>query len=245
MYDPDDDAAGGAGETSARSELGEASLFELPGRTWLVATGQARVRARDAFARPRMHASIRFDPDALASVRIAGPPLVARVRALQGTGGLAAVGRTLRALTLVLPSEGGPNAPAPRPRERRIQATFSYDEPEAAKVAEAALSHVVDAVAHMPNLSSPGIKALSDHTDEQVSGATAGLEWFTRASVRRAGADESLADQLGHPEKRVVLTATLPHALVDDLLRIGSPGAVARTPSSPASVLPAGLPPVP
>ena len=48
-------------ETQARlvhegDEQGEpvrASLFELPGRTWVIASGAARARARDTFLRPR------------------------------------------------------------------------------------------------------------------------------------------------------------------------------------------------
>ena len=65
-----------------------ASLFELPGRTWVIATGAARQRARDAFAHPFARPPMELDASALAIVRIDGPSLVARVAFLQEFGGL-------------------------------------------------------------------------------------------------------------------------------------------------------------
>ncbi|HEX3344463.1 MAG TPA: hypothetical protein VHS09_07805, partial [Polyangiaceae bacterium] len=80
-----------------------ASLFELPGRTWVIAEGAARVRAREAFAHPFDRPAMKLDPSAVAIVRIDGPSLVQHVRALQDLGGLAAVGHHLRSVTFLLP----------------------------------------------------------------------------------------------------------------------------------------------
>src|SRR5262249_69682 len=80
-----------------------ASLFELPGRTWVVAQGPARARAREAFAHPFNRPPMDLDPVALAIVRIDGPSLVSRVHALQDLGGLASIGKHLRSATLTLP----------------------------------------------------------------------------------------------------------------------------------------------
>lgn len=114
-----------------------ASLFELPGRTWVIATGPARQRARDAFAHPFARPPMDLDPSALAIVRIDGPSLVARIAFLQEYGGLAAAGRRLKAVTFSL-SPGG---------EGSVKATLSYADEDAAAFAQVAIQEHVDAVA--------------------------------------------------------------------------------------------------
>lgn len=111
---------------------GGASLFELPGRTWVIAQGDARTRAREAFAHPVNRPAMTLDPTALAIIRIDGPSLVSHVRALQDLGGLAAVGHHLRSVTFVLP--GG---------ERAVRATFAYAGDDDAAVAEVAALEAV------------------------------------------------------------------------------------------------------
>jgi hypothetical protein len=121
-----------------RDEHGQsigASLFELPGRTWVIAEGDARARARDAFAHPFDRPAISVDPEALAIVRIDGPSLVTRVRALQDLGGLASVGRHLRAVTMVLP----PGA------DREVRATLGYEDDDSAVLSEVAVRELVGA----------------------------------------------------------------------------------------------------
>jgi hypothetical protein len=113
-----------------------ASLFELPGRTWVVAQGPARARAREAFAHPFGRPGIDLDPQALAVVRIDGPSLVKRIQALQDLGGLAAVGRHLRSVTLALP----PGA------EHTVTATFAYSDDDAAASADVAAREVIGAL---------------------------------------------------------------------------------------------------
>jgi hypothetical protein len=114
----------------------DASLFELPGRTWVVVTGAARARARDAFAHPAQRPPFQLDATALALVRIDGPSLVAHVRGLQDLGAFAAVGRRLRSVMLVLPP-GGDGA---------VKATLAYADDDAAAFAEVTLRQVVAAV---------------------------------------------------------------------------------------------------
>lgn len=138
----------------------DASLFELPGRTWVVATGPARVRARDAFAHPFQRPALELDPTALALVRIDGPSLVARVRALQDLGTFAAVGKHLKALTFTLPPGG----------EGAVRATFAYADEDAAAFSEVALRQVVGAVARTAAGGSP---------------AATRLAWLARAKVER------------------------------------------------------------
>ena len=114
----------------------DASLFELPGRTWVVATGAARTRARDAFAHPFRRPALDLDPTALAIVRIDGPSLVSRVHALQDLGALGAVGRRLKSVTFTLP----PGA------DGAVKATLGYADEDAAAFAEVTLREVVAAI---------------------------------------------------------------------------------------------------
>jgi len=114
-----------------------ASLFELPGRTWVIATGAARQRARDAFAHPFARPPMELDPSALAIVRIDGPSLVARVAFLQQYGGLAAAGRRLKSVTFSLPPGG----------DGSVKGTLTYADEDAAAFAEVSIREHVDAVA--------------------------------------------------------------------------------------------------
>ena len=154
------------------------SLFELPGRTWVMASGGARTRARDAFAHPMHRPAMELDPAALILVRFDGPSLVAHLHALQDLGALGAVGRRLRSATLTLPP-GTTGA---------VKATLAYADEDAAAFAEVTLRQVVDAAGRSKR---PGIV------------------WLGSATVER-------------PDKRVVLTAPLPPALVAGLLTAGS-----------------------
>jgi hypothetical protein len=115
-----------------------ASLFELPGRTWVIATGAARQRARDAFAHPLPRPPLELDPSALAIVRIDGPSFVAHVAFLQ-QGSIAAVGRRLKSVTFNLPPGG----------EGSVKATLSYADEDAAALAEVSIREHVDAVARL------------------------------------------------------------------------------------------------
>jgi hypothetical protein len=112
-----------------------ASLFELPGRTWVIASGLEASRAREAFAHPRRRASVAIDRDALAALRIDGPSLVARIPFLHGSSALAPIGGRLRDVAVVLgPGRGG-----------ELEATLAYADPHAAALAEGAIQDVIAA----------------------------------------------------------------------------------------------------
>jgi hypothetical protein len=180
-----------------------ASLFELPGRTWLIASGDARTRARAAFARtapsPRPATGLEgLEPssaDSLAVLRIDGPSLVARVRALQPQSALGAVGQRLVAVTLELAVPGPVQDAGPEVDFRRtVRASFSYADEDAAALAEATVRDAVGAIARKrPDA----------------------LAWLASASVDRPSPG-------GAPGRSVVVTAPLPPRLVADLLRAGA-----------------------
>ena len=123
-------------ETDPHGRPVGASLFELPGRTWVIATGPARRRAREAYAHPFGRPTLDLDPQALAIVRLDGPSLVQKVRALQDLGTLAALGRHLRAVTLTL----APGA------ERTLRAALAYDDDESAAAASVTGGSVISAM---------------------------------------------------------------------------------------------------
>jgi hypothetical protein len=183
-----------------------ASLFELPGRTWLIASGSARARARAAFARtassPRVAARLEgLEPngiDTLAVLRMDGPSLVARVRALQSRSALGAVGRRLEAVTLELAAgvatlDPGPEAALARLR-RTVRASFSYSDEDSAALAEETVRDALAAVAR---------KRPDD------------LAWLASATVDRPSPGTG-------PGKSVVVTAPLPPQLVAALLHAGA-----------------------
>jgi hypothetical protein len=113
-----------------------ASLFELPGRTWVIAQGAARQRAREAFAHPFDRPPLDLAPGALAAVRIDGPSLVARVRKLQDLGELASLGHHLTSVLFTLP----PGA------EHTVTATLAYSDDDAAASSAVAITEVVGAI---------------------------------------------------------------------------------------------------
>jgi hypothetical protein len=131
------------GERGERGAL-DASLFELPGRAWVIASGREAARARDVFARPRARSGVILDGEPLALLRIDGPSLVARVPFLHGASELAPVGRRLRELAVTLgggSSRGEGAAPA-------IAATLTYADTRAADASEAVLRDAVAAIDH-------------------------------------------------------------------------------------------------
>jgi hypothetical protein len=129
-------------ERDERGSPVDASLFELPGRTWVIASGQSRARARDAFVHPLGRPPLSSDPDALATLRIDGPSLVARFRALQDLGALAPIGRKLRTVTVWLPAVQGADSASVV-----VEIALSYRDEDAAAFAEVRAREVVEVVA--------------------------------------------------------------------------------------------------
>jgi len=131
--------AGGAGrahELASADEASPASIFVLPARTWVVAIGDARERARAAFVNPFDRPSPVKDDGSLLFVRFDGPSLVDGVPRLRARGGaLEPIGRHLDSLTLAL-----------RPGDEGLVATFAYGEEGAAAFAEATLKDLATTV---------------------------------------------------------------------------------------------------
>ena len=112
------------------------SLFELPARTWVIAAGPARARARRAFAHPLGLPDPPLSPEALAAVRVDGPSLVARVPALRHVGTLGAIGNRLLSVEVALPPS----------REHVVRAALVYANAAARDQAESAVRSVVHAI---------------------------------------------------------------------------------------------------
>ncbi len=94
---------GGRVPELVRTEAGEtASLFTLSHRTWVIALGGARDRARVAFATPSGRPEIKYDHDALLSVRLYGPAVVDRFVPLQRGKDLDALGAKLNWVDIAL-----------------------------------------------------------------------------------------------------------------------------------------------
>jgi hypothetical protein len=121
----------------SRTQVGvQASLFVLRQRTWVVAIGNARGRARDAFAHPIGRPAWSYDKDALASIRILGPALVEHVPKLRYSGQLSVVGNKLTKATFSLASG----------KEGTLTIALTYENEDAAAEAEVTVRHVVDVI---------------------------------------------------------------------------------------------------
>jgi hypothetical protein len=127
------------GDGSAAEQTSDASLFELRERTWVIATGASRERARDVFSghsRSGGGLPVNLDPNALALVRVSGPALVAHIHALRSPGLLAPVGHKLEAVTAVL-SPGD---------DADIRTTLSYGDEAAVAAAAATVAEAIEAL---------------------------------------------------------------------------------------------------
>jgi hypothetical protein len=126
----------------------DASLFELPGRTWVITTGKECARARTYLSNPTAPRGDGpnqlgdhlgnllsngpdngLDPQAVAILRLSGPALVHRVRAFRPPGVLAPLGHELANITVVLSSGS----------DALLRATFSYTSERAVVPAETTL----------------------------------------------------------------------------------------------------------
>lgn len=110
-----------------------ASLFVLPERTWFIATGDTRARAREAFVHPSGRPALRYDADALISVRIHGPTLLRHVRQLRQAGPLEALGFHLEWASIAL-------APG---TDGALVVGLAYRDEESAARAEVTSKHVL------------------------------------------------------------------------------------------------------
>jgi hypothetical protein len=192
------DAQGGS--DVAADEASKASLFELPGRTWVIATGLARARARDAFSRsapgPRVDVDTDGDDSALAMVRLSGPALVARVRVLRPPALLAPLGRGLSAVTVLLPRTRGRG-------DAEIRASFAYEDERAVAPAEATAREALNA---LNALRAPGKDGDASGESRKSEGkSTSGRDatdygWLRPAAVRSSRCCVVLTVPLSRPD---------------------------------------------
>jgi hypothetical protein len=184
--------AGASGDDTARSP---ASLFELPDRTWVIATGKPRVRVRDALdsgatalATSAPFAEADLSPDAPFAARLNGPSLVSHVGALQPPAQLAPVGRSLIAVTMSL--SPGPDAV--------VRATFTYSDEDAVGPAQATVRRVLDALSTLK-------------PDEYGWLRTANVEGAARRVEIRAPLPKELLSAFSLAQPRPVRPPSAPH----------------------------------
>jgi hypothetical protein len=117
------------------------SVFVLPDRTWVGTIGEARGRARQAFASPFGRPAPKADPAALAMVRFDAATFLSGPR-FGKSPVFGPLTRKLRALTLALmPGKGG------------VVATLQYEDEDASAWAEMHVKRVIEELAAArPNL---------------------------------------------------------------------------------------------
>ncbi len=117
-----------------RQVAAPASLFVLPKRTWVVAVGAAKERARAAFARPSGRPVPRVDESALVVVRLDGPTLARRrLSRSRGAGVIESLGKKLASVSLSL-----------QPGASGVRAALAYEDDDASAWAENAVRRVVE-----------------------------------------------------------------------------------------------------
>jgi len=129
----------------------DASLFELPGATWIITSGVARARARAALARPTARPGPPVPEGVLAAARIDGASLVAHVPPLGPRGLLANVGGRLQSATFALPPGS----------EHALRVTLAYADEGAARGAADRALIVVETVARTKPDRTSWLSALS------------------------------------------------------------------------------------
>jgi hypothetical protein len=117
-----------------RQSTSEGSLFILPDRTWVGALGEARARARQAFASPFGRPIPKTDSEALAIVRLDATTFLQGPRFARSPM-LGPLTRKLNAVTLALkPGKGG------------VVATLQYADEDASAWAEMHAKRIVDEI---------------------------------------------------------------------------------------------------
>ncbi|CAN5738216.1 hypothetical protein BH11MYX4_BH11MYX4_06950 [soil metagenome] len=121
-----------------RQSTGAGSVFVLPDRTWVGTIGDARARARQAFASPFGRPTPKSDPEALATVRLDAATFLLgpRFANSQVVGPLT---RKLRAVTLAL-----------QPGKAGVIVQLQYDGEDASALAEMHAKRILDEIARQP-----------------------------------------------------------------------------------------------
>lgn len=178
-------------EWADRQTAAGGSLFVLPDRTWVGAIGEARTRARAAFATPFGRPAPKSDPEALAQVRFDAAAFLQgqRIEKSQLFGPLT---RKLRALTLGLrPGKGG------------VTATLQYADEDSSAWAEMHVKRVFEELSRQERepgkAGGPGGRGMS-------------FEWLKTAQVGHEG--NAVIVQVAIPAR---LLEELPNATGSDL----------------------------
>ncbi|AKV02129.1 hypothetical protein AKJ09_08792 [Labilithrix luteola] len=120
------------------------SLFVLPERTWVVALGSARDRAREAFATPFGRPAPKSDPSALATVRLDAGTFV-RGQRIEKSPAFGPLTRKLESLSFSLaPGKGG------------VIATLRYQDEDASAWAEMHAKRLLEELARIEGDSAGG-----------------------------------------------------------------------------------------
>ena len=158
-------------ESLDRRTVGGGALFVLPDRTWVVTAGDARARARQAFASPFGRPAPKADPEALASIRVD-----ASVLARRGVGpNLAVLTKKLTALSLVLEKgKGG------------LVIALQYADEDATAWAEMQVKRIIAERASADPAAAPPPPAGPRRPTTAPQGP-ARLDWLKEAVVTREG----------------------------------------------------------
>jgi hypothetical protein len=123
-------------ESLDRTHAITTSLFVLPDRTWVAASGAARDRARQAFASPFGRPSPKSDPDALVSMRLDAATFLGRFERAPTLGPLV---KKLRAATLEL-----------HPGKQGFAVALQYTDDDAAAWGEMQTKRLIDDIKNQP-----------------------------------------------------------------------------------------------
>lgn len=145
-------------DRQSASSSGAGSVFVLPDRTWIGTIGDARGRARQAFASPFGRPTPKSDPEALATVRLDAATflLSPRFTKSQVVGPLT---RKLRAVTLAL-----------QPGKAGVIVKLQYEAEDASALAEMHARRIIDEIAH-----------------QEPRPGHASLDWLKTATVGHEG----------------------------------------------------------
>jgi hypothetical protein len=171
-----------------RQSAANGSLFILPDRTWVGTLGEARGRARQAFASPFGRPAPKADPRALASVRFDAAAFLNGPRFTKSSV-VGPLTRKLRALTLAL-----------MPGKAGLIATLQYMDEDASAIAEMHLKRVLEDILR----ASPPGPAPNASSSQEPPRRGGSLEWLKTAQVT-------------HDGSAVIVKVAIPARLLEDL----------------------------
>jgi hypothetical protein len=141
-----------------RQSTSQGSLFILPDRTWVGALGEARARARQAFASPFGRPVPKIDPEALASLRLDAATFLQGPR-FANSPMLGPLTRKLNAFTVALkPGKGG------------VVATLQYANEDSSAWAEMHAKRILEEI-----------------SKQEPKRGTPSLDWLKTAQVGHEG----------------------------------------------------------